>query len=163
MLRARPALLAFLIAGLALQLRWLRESRELTARLDKGLVIFQAAIVLLGFGLISAETRDLFAQQIARTTSSHRADDLRNLRQLALSVVWLLYAILLMGLGIWRRIRWLRFGAIALFGFIILKVFAYDLSFLQGPYRSASFAGLGLILLGVSFLYQRYRGLLLDG
>jgi hypothetical protein len=50
----------------------------------------------------------------------------------------------------------------ALFGFIILKIFIYDLSFLEGLYRSASFAGLGVILLAVSYLYQRYRAVLLD-
>jgi uncharacterized membrane protein len=76
-------------------------------------------------------------------------------------MVWLAYAILVMGLGIWRRARWMRLGAMALFAFIILKVFIYDLSFLGAVYRPISFAGLGVILLAVSFLYQRYRSILL--
>lgn len=67
-----------------------------------------------------------------------------------------------MGIGIWRRTRWVRLGSMALLGFIILKFFVFDLSFLGGAYRSVSFAGLGMILLLVSFLYQRYRGLILD-
>lgn len=56
----------------------------------------------------------------------------------------------------------MRFGSIGLFGFIILKIFVYDLSFPQGLYRSVSFAGLGMILLAVSYLYGRYHSLLLE-
>jgi uncharacterized membrane protein len=56
----------------------------------------------------------------------------------------------------------MRFGSIGLLGFIIVKIFVYDLSFLQGPYRSMSFAGLGLILLAVSYLYSRFHLLLLE-
>jgi uncharacterized membrane protein len=37
------------------------------------------------------------------------------------------------------------------------KVFIFDLSFLQQPYRIVSFFGLGLILLLVSLLYTRFE------
>jgi len=63
-----------------------------------------------------------------------------------------------MALGIRNRSRLLRVEAIVLFGAAILKIFIYDLSFLQTLYRIFSFAGLGVVLLGVSWLYQRYRG-----
>jgi uncharacterized membrane protein len=131
--------------------------------LDSVLVAFQAAIVLLGFELVTGETRDFF-DHLVSTSSRPLADSshLRNLEQLTLSALWLLYAIVLMGVGLWRRTRWMRFGSIGLFGFIILKIFVYDLSFLQGLYRSTSFAGLGLILLAVSYLYGRYHTLLLE-
>ena len=49
----------------------------------------------------------------------------------------------------------------ALFGFTILKIFIYDLSFLDTLYRIFSFVALGLILLTVSYLYQRYRAIIL--
>jgi uncharacterized membrane protein len=51
--------------------------------------------------------------------------------------------------------------AFALFGVSILKIFIYDLSFLDTLYRIFSFLGLGVILLAVSYLYQRYRGIIL--
>ena len=51
--------------------------------------------------------------------------------------------------------------AFALFGFSILKIFIYDLSFLDTLYRIFSFLGLGVILLAVSYLYQRYRAIIL--
>jgi uncharacterized membrane protein len=66
-----------------------------------------------------------------------------------------------MAFGIWRRSRILRHMAIILFGVTILKIFTYDLSFLDTLYRIFSFVALGLILLAVSYLYQRYRDVIL--
>lgn len=50
---------------------------------------------------------------------------------LLLSAGWLIYSIILMAIGIWKRARVARIGAIALFGVSILKIFIYDLSFLD--------------------------------
>jgi uncharacterized membrane protein len=88
---------------------------------------------------------------------------LRNLQQLVLSGVWLLYSVVLMIAGIWRRMQGLRIIAIILFGVTILKIFIYDLSFLQTLYRIYSFIGLGVILLTVSYLYQRYKAVIFEG
>jgi len=55
----------------------------------------------------------------------------------------------------------MRIEAIVLFGVSIVKIFIYDLSFLDTLYRIFSFVGLGVILLVVSYLYQRYRGIIL--
>ena len=59
--------------------------------------------------------------------------------------------------GIARRSKLLRLMALGLLGLTIFKVFLFDLSSLQKLYRIISFIVLGLILLAVSFLYQRYR------
>lgn len=159
----RAGMLPLILIGLFLHLRLLKDATRLYRWLDGVLAAFQAAIVLLGFELLTGETRDYFdylasSSSTAPTGSSH----LRNLEQLTLSALWLLYAGVLMAVGLWRRTRWMRLGSIALLGFIILKVFVYDLSFLSGLYRSASFAALGAILLLVSYLYSRYRELLLQ-
>ena len=121
----------------------------------------QAIIVLLGFELLSVQIRDVFTYAIQ--TNASNTNDLRNLEQLTLSLAWLVYAIGLIVFGIWRRMRWLRLAAMALFAFIIIKIFAYDLGFLKAALRSISFVGLGVILLAVSYLYQRYRSILLEG
>ena len=62
-----------------------------------------------------------------------------------------------MAAGLWRKLRALRVAAFVLFGITILKIFLYDLSFLDSLYRIFSFIALGLVLLAVSFAYQRYR------
>jgi len=86
---------------------------------------------------------------------------LQNLRQLLLSAGWLVYSIILMALGSGSGARTVRIEAIVLFGVSILKIFIYDLSFLDTLYRTFSFVGLGVILLAVSYLYQRYRSIIL--
>jgi uncharacterized membrane protein len=49
----------------------------------------------------------------------------------------------------------LRWQGLALLGLAVGKVFLYDLSSLERVYRIISFVVLGLLLLIVSFYYQR--------
>ena len=87
-------------------------------------------------------------------------EDLANLKlaqQLSISVVWTIYGGAMLTVGIARRSKLLRVMALLLLGLTIFKVFLFDLSSLEKLYRIISFIVLGLILLAVSFLYQRYR------
>ncbi len=78
-------------------------------------------------------------------------------QQLALSVLWLLYSLALMVPGAIRKSAMLRWQALALLGVVVVKVFVFDLSFLTRFYRIISFFVLGLVLLLVSFFYQKRR------
>ena len=49
----------------------------------------------------------------------------------------------------------MRWQALVLLGVVIVKVFLFDLSFLEAFYRIVSFFLLGLALLLISFYYQR--------
>ncbi|ACF11623.1 membrane protein [Chlorobaculum parvum NCIB 8327] len=77
--------------------------------------------------------------------------------QMSLSVLWTLYASFLIGVGIVRRIRRARILGILILGVAVLKVFFMDLSFLETVYRIISFIVLGLLLLAVSYGYNRFR------
>ncbi|HKV05294.1 MAG TPA: DUF2339 domain-containing protein [Candidatus Acidoferrales bacterium] len=80
----------------------------------------------------------------------------RNLAQeLALSMLWMVYAITMIIPGAIRKSAALRWQGLALLGVTVLKVFFIDLSFLARFYRIVSFLVLGLVLLLVSFYYQR--------
>jgi uncharacterized membrane protein len=76
-------------------------------------------------------------------------------REMMLSASWVLYAALLVVLGMRRKYAPIRYFAIVLFGIALIKVFVVDLETLGGVYRIAGFVVVGLILLVVSFLYQR--------
>jgi uncharacterized membrane protein len=76
-------------------------------------------------------------------------------QQLALSILWIGYAIMLMAVGMVRRSAAVRWQSLVLLGFAVAKVFLWDLSFLTRFYRIVSFLVLGLVLMLVSFLYQR--------
>ena len=76
-------------------------------------------------------------------------------REMMLSASWVVYAAVLVVLGMRTRYAPIRYFAIVLFGIALLKVFLVDLETLGGIYRVAGFVVVGLILLVVSFLYQR--------
>lgn len=80
----------------------------------------------------------------------------RSLAQnLALSVLWLVYAVLLLVGGAVKKSAVARWQALALLGVVVVKVFFFDLSFLARFYRIVSFFLLGVALLLVAFFYQR--------
>jgi uncharacterized membrane protein len=85
---------------------------------------------------------------------SHSHDRLG--RQMALSLLWTVYAGGLLVSGVRRNIEGMRWQGLALFGVAVGKVFLYDMSFLSGGYRIISSIVLGVVLLAVSFLYQRH-------
>ena len=74
-----------------------------------------------------------------------------------LTIGWGAEALVLLGAGFVFRERPLRLQGLALFLICVLKLFLYDLRNLDTPYRILSFIALGLILLGVSWIYSRFR------
>lgn len=160
----RAAAFLLVIASTVVHTRWLNTHRQNFPWINDALGILQVAVVLLLLDLITDETRDLFKRAIffakQQAGATNEITRLQNLQQLSLSGVWLFYSGLLMVVGLWRRVQGLRIIAIALFGITILKIFIYDLSFLERLYRIFSFIGLGVILLLVSYLYQRYKSVI---
>ena len=82
---------------------------------------------------------------------------LRNQQQLTISALWATYSIVLVLVGIVKRFRPIRLMAIVVFGLTIAKVFLVDLREMDRVYRIVASLGLGVILLGVSLIYQKYR------
>jgi len=74
---------------------------------------------------------------------------------LAISLLWTIYAVALLGFGVRQGQAALRWQALALFGITTVKVFFSDTASLQGFYRIGSAVALGVVLLVVSFVYQR--------
>ncbi|MEM9143270.1 MAG: DUF2339 domain-containing protein, partial [Bacteroidota bacterium] len=77
--------------------------------------------------------------------------------KLGLSILWGTYALLLVVLGIWKNKRYLRLGAMVLFGFTLIKLFFYDIASLDTIPKTVVFVSLGVLLLIVSFLYNKYK------
>jgi uncharacterized membrane protein len=77
--------------------------------------------------------------------------------QIGLSVLWAVYAALALAWGFVRSRRAVRYAALALLGLTVFKVFLVDLSAVRTAYRILSFLVLGVVLLGVSLLYQKGR------
>lgn len=73
----------------------------------------------------------------------------------AIGAVSILAIIALVGSDRDGRSPALRWQGLTLLTLAVFKVFVFDLSFLERAYRILSFLALGLLLLVVSFLYQR--------
>ncbi len=73
------------------------------------------------------------------------------------TVAWGIQGVLLLGVGLPAGEKPLRLAGLALLLFCISKLFIYDLRHLETVYRILSFVALGVILLGVSAIYTRFR------
>ena len=74
----------------------------------------------------------------------------------AISTGWLVFALALLGAGILLNKAALRYGSLAVLLITVLKVFLFDLAGITGLFRVASFLGLGLTLVGIGYIYQRF-------
>jgi len=169
LINIRAIVLFLIIIGAFAHFQWFNKHRQTYSWIEKALKVLQVILILLILELVTGEIWDYFGKPISllseRRLSSGFISELKrltNLRQLSISGSWLIYSIILMRIGIWRRTQRLRIISIILFGVTILKIFIYDLSFLETLYRIFSFVGLGLILLATSYLYQRYRSVIFD-
>jgi len=76
-------------------------------------------------------------------------------RDFTFSALWMGYGAVLMIVGFWRRCAFIRWQALVLIAATTIKVFVYDVSQLDRGYRILSFIVLGVLLLAISFGYQR--------
>jgi hypothetical protein len=77
--------------------------------------------------------------------------------KLALSILWGVYSLYLIVIGIWKKKKHLRIGAIILFGITLMKLFFYDISHLDTIAKTIVFVSLGVLLLIISFLYNKFN------
>ena len=90
---------------------------------------------------------------IANSTQSYK---------LGLSILWGVYSLLLISLGIWKNKKHLRIGAIAIFSVTLIKLFFYDISHLNTISKTIVFLSLGILLLIISFLYNKFKHKITD-
>lgn len=75
----------------------------------------------------------------------------------ALSVLWTIFSVALMLLGFKENHQALRKVSLGLFAVTLGKVFLFDMANISTPYRIISFIILGLVLVGTSYLYYKFK------
>jgi uncharacterized membrane protein len=111
-------------------------------------------MVLLGIALVVFCGVSLMVRQ--RFHAETLATGLTTLAEIySYSVAWLLLGIALLVIGVWRHHALLRSASLLVLLCTVGKVFLYDASELTGLYRVASFFGLGLSLLALSWFYSK--------
>jgi uncharacterized membrane protein len=113
------------------------------------IILFAGALVLI-LTWVTLETKRFFQGPILDLWAVSDAE------YYAYSVVWLISSLVLLAVGLWRNAPWLRHGALAILILTVCKVFLSDMGALGGLYRVFSFLGLGLFLVGIGYIYQRY-------
>jgi uncharacterized membrane protein len=132
-----PAVLAVVLALIA------RTTRPISYRTAAAI-----AAVLLALYYLTLETRRLFHGPVLAGPAS-------DAEQYAYSTVWLAYGIALLAVGFVLRSQPARLLALGVVILTIAKVFLYDTANIAGIYRALSAIGLGVVLLGIGWLYQR--------
>jgi uncharacterized membrane protein len=134
---------------------------------DSGRAVAAIAVVALNALALIALTRevaDYYSRQMTayrpalnRWTGAYRLDFRRIeiARDFTYSALWMAYGAMLMVVGFLRRSAFVRWQALLLIAATIGKVFVYDVSELDRGYRIVSFIVLGVLLLTISFVYQR--------
>jgi uncharacterized membrane protein len=75
--------------------------------------------------------------------------------QYTFSAVWLAFGVVLLVAGLLLGSKPARLASAAVVLLTIAKVFLVDMAGLAGIWRALSFIGLGLVLVGIGYLYQR--------
>ena len=164
---ARMATFAVAIAVLG-ALAWYasRRSDDFSQRSAQIAIV---ALNVLALTALSHEVADFYGRQQAAIQPAYRpgayphydpayssnARGIRLAEDFTYSALWMAYGAMLMIVGFWRRSAFVRWQALLLIAITIIKVFVYDVSQLEKGYRILSFIVLGVLLLTISFVYQR--------
>jgi len=79
-----------------------------------------------------------------------------------LSILWSISSFTLMWLGMKNHFRTLRIISLSLFTITLAKLFIYDIRNIPPGGKIAAFILLGILLLAVSFMYQRLKKMILE-
>jgi uncharacterized membrane protein len=109
-----------------------------------------AITLVLAFVLLSLEVRQAFHGSYLDTGIATAAE------RYAYSAAWILFGTALLGLGVLRRVKPLRYASLVVMLIAVAKVFLYDAGKLSDLYRVLSFLGLGVRLLVLAWVYQRF-------
>ena len=73
-----------------------------------------------------------------------------------ISVLWAIFAFVLVLQGLTKAIKPLRYIGLTLFAVVVCKVFLFDMSHLDAIYRVLAFFAFGVLLMGAAFVYLKF-------
>ncbi|CAN5182450.1 hypothetical protein BH20ACI2_BH20ACI2_28990 [soil metagenome] len=141
----------FLVAGLLYILFVYSRDRELAQELpeDQAAAGFDSILYLTIFITASCELVNIMEQL-------HIPDSTK----LGLSILWAVYAVIMIVAGIAKNKAYLRIAAIVLLAATLVKLFFYDIADLPTIPKTILFVAIGILMLIVGYLYNRYKDLI---
>jgi uncharacterized membrane protein len=125
-----------------------------------GKVALWAASFVIVF-LASAELEHLVALQLYKPGASLEAL-LLQIRKVGFPILWGISSFILMTVGMQRKMKPLRIISLSLFSLTLFKLFLFDIRGVSEGGKIAAFICLGVLLLVISFMYQKLKVLILD-
>lgn len=150
-------LLVLLLGVVAFSLPRIRKRDELNQRTYYAyswfyvfFFVFMASAELDNIVVMSAFSEDNTIENIL----SHN-------RKIGYPILWGITSFILIAVGLKRKLKHLRIISLTLFLITLLKLFLVDIKGISEGGKIAAFISLGILLLVVSFMYQRLKKLLL--
>jgi uncharacterized membrane protein len=126
--------------------------RNKIAELNIPPILFTLGTVL-AFLLLNIEIADYFSDPGSTLTFEFTGNFARDMTY---SIAWALFALVLLIIGIWRKLPGARYSALGLLSVTILKLFFHDLARLNQLYRIGALIGVAVIAMLASLAYQRF-------
>jgi uncharacterized membrane protein len=109
---------------------------------------------VLAFLLVNIQIADYFSTPGAAALTFEFSGNFA--RDMSYSIAWALFSLLLLIVGMRKRIAAVRYASLGLLGVTVVKLFFHDLSQLDQLYRIGAFVVVAIIAILASFLYQRF-------
>jgi uncharacterized membrane protein len=87
---------------------------------------------------------------------------LRHVIKIGFPILWGLLAFVYLFIGLKKRVKMLRIIGLVLMAITLIKLFVYDIKQTSEAGKIIEFCILGVVLLVISFMYQKIKALLKD-
>jgi uncharacterized membrane protein len=131
--------------------RWFGDPRQKTYERCASPLLYSLSGIVL-FLLMNIEIADYFSKGLTLTFSFSG----NFARDMTYTIAWSLFALALLVFGIGKKVRAVRFVAIALLLVAFAKLFLHDLDSLNQLYRIGAFIAVAVIAIVASFIYQKF-------
>jgi uncharacterized membrane protein len=149
--------LLLVVTLLVLSVRHLYKNKPWDLDGKRGAVWFG---VIISVFLLSAELCNITVLASYKSNSSI-SDIIHQTSKIGYSILWSVSSFVMMYIGMRKKLKELRVASLTLFMITIIKLFAYDIIGISEGGKIAAFISLGVLLLVVSFMYQKLKNLIL--
>ena len=122
--------------------------------------LFAGLICILFLIFCSIEFRFLYVSLLAKTNTLKVIET--QYIKAGLTIVWALFSFVIMWLGMKYKYKPLRIISLSIFSSALLKLFLFDIVNISEGGKIAAFIMLGILLLVISFMYQRLKKIIVD-
>jgi uncharacterized membrane protein len=122
--------------------------------MDEEVFVLSAIIVAANVIVVWVFSREII--QYYESLAYQQTADFESAKHLTLTIFWAIYSIGIISVGMWRNLRLVRLSGLLLMGIPVVKLFAFDVFLLEQGFRVAAFIILGILLLSIGLVYQRY-------